>query len=151
MDEATWLASTDPSVMLEFLKGKASDRKLRLFACSCCRRAWEMLTKECYRSGVEIAEAYADGLASKAELRAAMDGVWTARYSPPTDFMTLLSQNESAVQFGRNHFASATYAALATTWDRSAGNAWQAAGHASRYAAFAVTGERVGVVTMESQ
>jgi hypothetical protein len=35
--EAEWMACTDPTPMLEFLQGKASERKVRLFACDCYR------------------------------------------------------------------------------------------------------------------
>jgi hypothetical protein len=41
MTETEWLAATDPMTMLAFLRGRASDRKWRLFACACCRRVWE--------------------------------------------------------------------------------------------------------------
>jgi hypothetical protein len=35
MTEPEWLACDDPTPMLEFLRGEASDRKLRLFAAGC--------------------------------------------------------------------------------------------------------------------
>jgi hypothetical protein len=40
MTEQEWLASTDPSPMLELLESKASDRKLRLFPCVYCQWLW---------------------------------------------------------------------------------------------------------------
>jgi hypothetical protein len=58
MNEAEWLASTDPTAMLNILQGKGSERKLRLFACGCERRAWHLLT-DTGRQAVEAAEAYA--------------------------------------------------------------------------------------------
>jgi hypothetical protein len=62
MTEAEWQACTDPQPMLEFLRGKVSDRKLRLFACACCRRNWGGLGWNS-RKAVAIAERYADGQA----------------------------------------------------------------------------------------
>jgi hypothetical protein len=43
MTEAEWLACEDPTPMLEFLKGKASDRKVRLLACVSCRMTWHLI------------------------------------------------------------------------------------------------------------
>jgi hypothetical protein len=68
MTEAEWLSSTDPAGMLEFLRSKSSERKLRLFACACCRVIWEHFNAN-GRFAVEVAERYADGLASKKELQ----------------------------------------------------------------------------------
>src|ERR1700685_1871620 len=78
MTEAHWLACTDPMPMLEFLRGKGSDRKLRLFAVGCCRRVWGLLEDERSRLGVDAAEQYADGNISEEELDAADDDVAAA-------------------------------------------------------------------------
>jgi hypothetical protein len=71
MTETDWLNGPDPIPMLAFLRGKASHRKLRLFACACCRRIWHRLTDERSRKGVEVAERYADGLITHADLKQA--------------------------------------------------------------------------------
>jgi hypothetical protein len=76
MTEAEWLACEDPTPMLEFLTGKASDRKLRLFAVACCRSVWHWLANPRVefpgeQEAVATAERYADGLATAAELGAA--------------------------------------------------------------------------------
>src|SRR5262245_4243425 len=41
MTEQEWLQATDPQRMLSFLHGRASERKLRLFAVACCRWGWD--------------------------------------------------------------------------------------------------------------
>ena len=76
MTEAEWQACTDPVPMLEFLlRGKASDRKLRLFGVACCRRMAGLLPDEATRSALDICERFADGLASPAELQQARQEV----------------------------------------------------------------------------
>lgn len=62
MTEAEWLSSHDPEPMLKLLKPKASERKLRLFACACCRRIWAFVKDARSQTAVEVAEAHADGM-----------------------------------------------------------------------------------------
>ncbi len=71
MTEAEWLASDNAVEMVEFLWDKVSDRKLRLFACACCRAAWERLWDQRLRAAVEVCERAADGLEPSGALAAA--------------------------------------------------------------------------------
>jgi hypothetical protein len=75
VDEAEWLACTDPTPMLEFLLGKASDRKLRLFTCAYARRVWGLLKARRQVRPFEIAERYVDGEGSFDDLTAAFEAV----------------------------------------------------------------------------
>jgi hypothetical protein len=64
MTEAEWLSRNNPTPMRTLLPGWISERKVRLFACACCRRIGELLANEA-RQWVEVAERYADGAASR--------------------------------------------------------------------------------------
>jgi hypothetical protein len=60
MTEEEWLAGNNPRGMLSFLRDGVRPRKLRLFACACCRRIWHLLAEAREREAVEVAERYAD-------------------------------------------------------------------------------------------
>jgi len=60
MTEQEWLECTAPCPMLDFLEGKLSDRKFRLFACACCRAIWHLLTDDRSRNAVAASEEQAD-------------------------------------------------------------------------------------------
>jgi hypothetical protein len=85
VDETAWRDCTDPDAMLRFLRGQVSERKLRLFACACLRRLWTLLPDDRCRRAVEVIERCADGLAGRAELKAALadaEAVEAARTGP---------------------------------------------------------------------
>jgi len=81
--EADWLTSVNPDAMLDHIEGRTSDRKLRLFACACCRRVWSLVTVPACREAVLVAERFADGLASLEECTAAHKA---AQHAKPLTF-----------------------------------------------------------------
>jgi hypothetical protein len=88
MTEQEWLQATDPQPMLEFLRGKVSDRKLRHWGCSCCEQIADLFPDETYSLAVQAAVRFADGSADADELQhyhqRVADG-WPFRPSPLPD------------------------------------------------------------------
>jgi hypothetical protein len=81
-DLSDWMGD-DPEPMIEMLRGRASERKLRLFAAACCRRVPESRLCWAYQDAcvaerdwdkiLTTSEQYADGAASSEELQAAIE------------------------------------------------------------------------------
>jgi hypothetical protein len=80
MTEQEWLASSDPRAMVEFLRDKASDRKLRLSLCACCRQEWHHFRDERSRLAIRTAERFAEGEATEDERRTALDQAVEAKW-----------------------------------------------------------------------
>jgi hypothetical protein len=78
VNEKDWLDRQWAQTMLSHLRRtekvtrtKDGKRRLRLFACACCRVVWKHLHEPQWRNAVEVAERFADGQADKEELEAA--------------------------------------------------------------------------------
>ncbi|MCE9562924.1 MAG: hypothetical protein K8U57_12845 [Planctomycetes bacterium] len=76
MTEADWETATDPNAMLQFLKGRTGDRKIRLIACGVARCVWDAMPADSSRRAVEVAEQFADRLATQEELHGAYRAAW---------------------------------------------------------------------------
>jgi hypothetical protein len=62
MTEEEWLATeTDSESLLKFLEDSrhVSERRLRLFAVTCFRIVWQLLTDESCRAAIQAAEEFA--------------------------------------------------------------------------------------------
>src|SRR5260370_30896042 len=87
MTEAEWLACPDPPPMLEFLLGKASDRKLRLFAHWCSDRVASFPVERSMQTviALELADRHAPHMAS-------MAAQWGARQARKAACQALIGQ-----------------------------------------------------------
>jgi hypothetical protein len=80
MTEDTWLAGSDPQPMLDFLGGKASDRKLRLLAVACFDHLHRQAGNENDRVVIELGERYADGSASDMQRQQTWEAIDLAKW-----------------------------------------------------------------------
>jgi hypothetical protein len=81
LTEAEWQSCADPGPMQEALRGKASERKLRLFAVACCRQLGPLLQDPRITTALDVAERHADGAATQADLEAALRGATLAQHA----------------------------------------------------------------------
>lgn len=128
MTEAEWLACDQPQRMVDFLRGRASDRKLLLFAVSCYRHIFPLLNEQRSRNAVLVAENFIEGAASLEELR---QSAGEARRA----------YDDGVPREGGIYHTNAALGATYFVCEAS-----QAAGFASAYAAYAVGDEAVGDV-----
>jgi hypothetical protein len=89
MTEAEWLACDDPHDMLQFLRGRAGERKLRLFAVACCRRVWDEIPPGVARQAVEAAERAADSLSTSGQPEEQQRHL-LSELAPPTNLLAAL-------------------------------------------------------------
>ncbi len=86
--------------MLPFARARTTDRKLRLFAVACCKNVWSFLPKYS-RAAVGVAELYADGFATIAQLKEAEQQV---------------SQDAIEAGYSDGTIVCGSYAAVKSAW-----------------------------------
>jgi hypothetical protein len=84
MTEAEWLGSGDPTAMRRLLRAETTGRKLRLFACACCRRLSDFFPAGAIADAVAMAERQADGQACLQEVASTHAAVLQARENSAT-------------------------------------------------------------------
>jgi hypothetical protein len=133
MTEQEWLQATDRRPMLEYLRGKVSDRKLRLFSCACCGIVWHLIAAEQNRRAVEFAERLADGATEGRNLAAVR-----AATRDGTAWCTLLASAwDAACQAAGSGARDAARSAFwSKTWDgrEARETAWSQARAAEKHA-----------------
>lgn len=84
-----WRIPEDAVELLKGISGRASERKLRLFAVACCRMISTGLESTSGARAVQTAERFADGQTTEAEMLQAEQNAWNEWRKKPTSSPTV--------------------------------------------------------------
>jgi len=112
LDDALWC--------LQAVEGK--DKEIRLFAVWCARQVQHLMTDQRSLDAIDVAERFANGLASEEELRVAWAAAWAAAW------------DAAGAAAGSAAWAAARGAAWAAAWAAARDAAWDAARGAAKEA-----------------
>jgi hypothetical protein len=144
MTESEWLASTDPTPLLEHLRGSEREKEYRLrrFAIECCYRTWHLLPSDGKRL-LEVVELFGEGGVTRHQRDSAVAAFRAVygRYGADTPILRAAyrCKDMSIVAFTANIVAGYTAVAAGNAADTTA----RSAAYAAAYAA-----ERTGQVNL---
>jgi len=156
LTEADWLSGPHPDAMLYHLGDRVSVRQLRLIGVACCRRLSRWVRAEASLPVLDVAERYADGLASEEERqtahRAVREASWPNRAAGGDRWREQVGVFVRWVLLGV--LESDRYVQINRVDHRNAARAAYAAGHRGRTAgknAAALAGEAAQVAEVAAQ
>jgi hypothetical protein len=126
MTEQEWLTTTNPYDLTHY-KACRSERKRRLLSCAFARHALFLIPDERYHLAVEMAERYADGIATDDEVRATrrvMNKAWKDRqfmeagHHAATAVLATLNKEAVGAVHGWEAAAAARASLARPAWDR---------------------------------
>jgi hypothetical protein len=120
--------------MLKFLRGKASERKLRLFAVACCRRIGHLIQDSTCQRAMEVAELHAERLVDDEVLGAACHAAMAVAEVAHSRLTDDLCRPDSMVEFFTAEADWASSLAASHAASASPANAHKAAWMAARAA-----------------
>lgn len=129
MTEQEWLTTPNPYDLTHY-KACRSERKRRLLSCAFARRVLFLIPDDRYQQAVEIAERYADGMATEEEMRVArrvMNKAWQERQfmeagnNATTAVLATLSKQAVGAVHGWEAAAFAQASLARPNWDRGYG------------------------------
>lgn len=114
MTEGEWHAGTDARALAGCAAGAAPVRTLRLFMVGWCRLNWDRITLPAVRDAVELAERFADGLASKKRVERAFEEYRRVLFGTPIGYLLWPDGRQMAecvTRFCTDHFGLSRYRA----------------------------------------